>query len=123
MRVSVMVLGDPAVSSAWQVALCMLEAAHKRGFDLDTLFFFFFFPYTALNQNIHLHIYSRWSQLQVRTGLNCLICKTALSRLGAVESVPEPFRLGGLVDWLAACERSDRVLRLGGLRPFGPFKA
>ena len=123
MRVSVMVLGDPAVSSAWQLALRMLEMAHQRGNLLDTVFLYHTGTYAALNQNLDLSIYQRWSHLHTNAGLSCVVCKTALSRMGIPWELHAPFRPGGLADWLAACERSDRVLRFGTLRSLvGPAK-
>lgn len=117
MRLSVMVLGDPAESSASRLALSVLEAALAAGAAIDTAFLYHKGAYVALNRSAHDDEWRRWQQLASAGGLNCVVCRTAwISAMGAgAGEVPTPFRLGGLVDWLSACERSDRVLRFGSL--------
>lgn len=112
-----MVLGDPADSSALQVAARMLEIAAKSGVTLDTLFLYHKGAYAALNQRADPPLMVRLQRLCAENGMACVVCRTALARFGVVRNpLSAPFRLGGLVDWLSACERSDRVLRLGSMR-------
>lgn len=113
-----MVLGGPADSSAPRVALRMLEVAQTAGYALDTVFLYHNGAYAALNPHNEFGELRRWSQLADASGIDCVVCRTALARIaGAVGGAPAvPFRLGGLTDWLQACERSDRVLRFGSLR-------
>ena len=113
-----MVLGGPADSSAPRVALRMLEVAQAAGHALDTLFLYHKGAYAALNPPADDRELCRWSRLAGASGIQCIVCRTALARIsaGTLTDLAPPFRLGGLVDWLAASERSDRVLRLGSLR-------
>lgn len=117
MRVSVMVLGAPAESSASRLALAVLEAAWAAGAELDTVFLYHKGTYAALNRAEQNGEWRRWSQLASAAGLRCVVCRTAwLSQMGAAATeIDPPFRLGGLADWLGACERSDKVLRFGSL--------
>lgn len=109
MRVSVMVLGDPARSSAPRLALRMLEVARAAGHDLDTAFLYHKGAYAALN----LADQARWIALAER-GLRCLVCRSAWEACAAADAVPAaPFVPGGLVDWVQAVERGGRVLRFG----------
>lgn len=112
-----MVLGGPADSTAPRVALRMLELAQAAGHALDTLFLYHKGAYAALNPHVDSGELDRWSQLTAVSGLQCVVCRTALVRVsaGAAAAPVAPFRLGGLPEWLAACERSDRVLRFGSL--------
>ena len=112
MRVSVMVLGNPAHSSAERVALRLLELAHADGHALDTLFLYHNGTYAALNP---AGPDAGWQRMVRETGLQCVVCRTAWERSGVAGVPPAPFRLGGLADWVAAVERSERVLRLGTL--------
>lgn len=112
-----MVLGDPAYSSASAVALRVLELASATGHSLETAFLYHKGAYAALNSDADQHVRGRWLRLAEQFGLDCVVCSSALTRITGAE-VPQltaPFRLGGLTDWLAACERSDRVLRFGSL--------
>jgi sulfur relay (sulfurtransferase) complex TusBCD TusD component (DsrE family) len=119
MRLSVMVLGDPAISSAPRVALRMLEVAQVAGHVLDTLFLYHKGAYAALNPHHESAELRRWSWLAETGGLRCVVCRTAWATIeGAKADAPAPpFVLGGLPDWLLACERSDRVMRFGSLLP------
>ena len=92
----------------------MLEVAQAAGHALDTLFLYHKGAYAALNPPAVDRELCRWSRLAESSGIQCIVCRTALA--GTLTDLAPPFRLGGLVDWLAACERSDRVLRLGSLR-------
>lgn len=118
MRLSVMVLGGPADSSAPRVALRMLEVAQAAGHALDMLFLYHKGAYAALNPNNESGELRRWSWLANTSGLRCVVCRTAWANVqGPHPQAPAPpFELGGLPDWLLACERSDRVMRLGSLR-------
>lgn len=118
MRFSVMVLGGPADSSAPRVALRLLEVAAAAGHALDTLFLYHKGAYVVLNPRNQGGELRRWSQLAAVSGLQCVVCRTALAKIDRYgDGGPAaPFRLGGLTDWLQACERSDRVLRFGSLR-------
>jgi len=71
--------------------------------------------YAALNRHADPVDLGRWSELAAASGLDCVVCRTALARIDmlAPAELAPPFRLGGLADWLLAHERSDRVLRLG----------
>jgi tRNA 2-thiouridine synthesizing protein D len=117
MRLSMMLLGSPADSSAPRVALRMLEVAQAAGHVLDTLFLYHKGAYAALNRHADPADLERWSELTVASGLDCLVCRSALARIDTLTGaeLAPPFRLGGLADWLLACERSDRVLRLGSV--------
>lgn len=106
-----MVLGNPALSSAERVALRALELALADGHALDTAFLYHNGTYAALNPTASLG----WRRLAVGAGLACVVCRTAWERFGGEGDPPAPFRLGGLADWVAAMERSDRVLRFGTL--------
>ncbi len=108
-----MVLGNPAHSSAERVALRALELAHADGHALDTAFLYHNGTYAALNPAGQAH--PDWQRLASGAGLVCVVCRTAWERLGGNGDPPAPFRLGGLADWVAAVERSDRVLRFGTL--------
>ena len=112
-----MVLGDPAESSAARLALVVLEAAWTAGAVLDTLFLYHKGAYAALNRSFQADEWRRWSQLASTTGLRCMVCRTAWISLpgAAVDPLSSPFQLGGLADWLLACDRSDKVLRFGSL--------
>ena len=112
-----MVLGDPAESSAARLALVVLEAAWTAGAVLDTLFLYHNGAYAALNRRLPDDEWRRWSQLAIASGLRCVVCRTAwISQMGAAaDSLSSPFQLGGLADWLLACDRSDKVLRFGSL--------
>jgi sulfur relay (sulfurtransferase) complex TusBCD TusD component (DsrE family) len=98
----------------------MLEVAQAAGHALDTLFLYHNGAYAALNRCSDPDDLRRWSHLALAGGLDCVVCRTAFARIDAsAGAVPAaPFRSGGLPDWLLACERSDRVLRLGSLRAF-----
>lgn len=112
-----MVLGDPALSSASAVALRVLEVAGAAGHRLETAFLYHKGAYAALNSGVDPAVRARWLRLAEQSGLTCIVCSTALTRITGQE-VPQlaaPFRRGGLADWLTACERSDRVLRFGSL--------
>ena len=117
MRLSVMVLGDPANSQALRLAARMLEIAAESGATLDTLFLYHKGAYAALNPHPSSPLIRQLAELGASTGLECVVCRTALTRAGA-EGQPllAPFRLGGLADWLGAVERADRVLRFGDPR-------
>jgi sulfur relay (sulfurtransferase) complex TusBCD TusD component (DsrE family) len=117
MRLSVMVLGDPANSQALRLAARMLEIAGEAGATLDTLFLYHKGAYAALNPHAADPLIERLGVLASSTGLDCVVCRTALARAG-VEGQPlsAPFRLGGLTDWLGAFERADRVLHFGNPR-------
>lgn len=109
-----MVLGDPVDSSALRVAARMLEVAGNSGATLDTLFLYHKGAYAALNRCADPPLMAHLQRLCAENGLVCVVCRTALARFGfGRDPLSAPFRLGGLVDWLSACERSDRVLRLG----------
>lgn len=109
MRVSVMVLGDPVRSRAPDFAVRVLEAALAAGHTLDTAFFYHTGAYAALNP---AGLGPRWLRL-AEVGLRCVVCRSAWEALGEPQAPTEPFTLGGLVDWLAAAERSERLLRFG----------
>jgi sulfur relay (sulfurtransferase) complex TusBCD TusD component (DsrE family) len=117
MRLSVMVLGGPADSSAPRVALRILEVAQSAGHVLDTLFLYHKGAYVALNPHNDSGELSRWSRLAGASGLRCIVCRTAWATLAGTkpDAPARPFLLGGLPDWLQACERSDRVMRFGSL--------
>jgi sulfur relay (sulfurtransferase) complex TusBCD TusD component (DsrE family) len=118
MRLSVMVLADPIASSALRVALGILESARNRGHALDTLFLYHKAAYVAVNPVLHGAAIARCTELAAGSGLKCVVCRTALLRQGCpatADGLLAPFRLGGLPDWMAAWERSDRALRFGGL--------
>lgn len=115
MRLSVMVLGDPAESSAVRLAQAMLEAAAAAGATLDTLFLYHKGAYAALNCRVQTDEWRRWTQLASTTGLRCVVCASAWTREIGVGAPEQPFVLGGLADWVGACERSDQVLRFGSL--------
>jgi sulfur relay (sulfurtransferase) complex TusBCD TusD component (DsrE family) len=117
MRLSVMVLGGPADSSAPRVALRMLEVAQVAGHVLDTVFLYHKGAYAALNPHNESGELRRWSGLADTSGLRCVVCRTAWANVeGAQARAPAlPFVLGSLPDWLLACERSDRVMRFGTL--------
>jgi sulfur relay (sulfurtransferase) complex TusBCD TusD component (DsrE family) len=119
MRLSVMVLGGPADSSAPRVALRMLEVAQVAGHVLDTLFLYHKGAYAALNPHNESGELRRWSWLADNSGLRCVVCRTAWANVEGVKAaaLAPPFVLGGLPDWLLACDRSDRVIRLGSLLP------
>lgn len=108
-----MVLGNPAHSSAERLALRALELARADGHALDTLFLYHNGTYAALNPAGPVR--AGWRRMVRETGLDCLVCRTAWERCGGEGTPPAPFRLGGLADWVAAVERSDRVLRFGTL--------
>ncbi len=112
-----MVLGDPANSQALRLAARMLEIAGESGATLDTLFLYHKGAYAALNPHQDSPLIRQLAALVTSTGLDCVVCRTALARAGA-EGLPllAPFRLGGLADWLGAVERADRVLRFGAPR-------
>lgn len=112
-----MVLGDPANSQALRLAARMLEIAGEAGATLDTLFLYHKGAYAALNPHSANPLIGQLRALVASTGLDCVVCRTALARAG-IESQPlsAPFRLGGLADWLGAVERADRVLRFGNPR-------
>lgn len=112
-----MVLGDPAESTASRLALSVLDAAWTQGAVLDTVFLYHKGAYAALNCRSTIDEWRRWSQL-ASTGMRCVVCQTAwITLIGADASGPAaPFQLGGLADWLGACDRSDKVLRFGSLR-------
>lgn len=112
-----MVLGDPADSDALRIAMRMLEIADETGTTLDTLFLYHKGAYAALNWRAELGRAPMLQALAARSGLRCLVCRTALTRMGMdKETLMAPYQRGGLADWLAACERSDRVLRFGDAR-------
>lgn len=108
-----MVLGNPARSSAARVAVRVLDLARAHGHALDTLFLYHNGTYAALNPGFPAP--SVWQRLASDGGLQCVVCRTAWQRCGGASAPPAPFRLGGLADWIAAVERSDRVLRFGTL--------
>lgn len=108
-----MVLGNPARSSAARVAVRVLELARAHGHALDTLFLYHNGTYAALNPDFPA--VSDWQRLARESGLHCIVCRTAWERCGGTGAPPAPFRLGGLADWVAAVERSERVLRFGTL--------
>ncbi|MCC6593278.1 MAG: DsrE family protein [Xanthomonadales bacterium] len=109
MRVSVMVLGDPAHSSAPRLALRALEMARLAGCVPDTAFLYHSGAYAALN----LVDAARWRAL-ADAGLRGLVCRSAWEERAPAGSVPAaPFVAASLVDWLQASERSGRVLRFG----------
>lgn len=112
-----MVLGDPAESSAARLARVMLEAAWTAGAAVDTVFLYHKGAYAALNCHVQDDEWRRWSQLASAAGLRCVVCRSAwISQMGADAPEPAPpFELGGLADWIGACERSDKVLRFGSL--------
>lgn len=110
-----MVLGDPAESSAVRLAQAMLEAASTAGAALDTVFLYHKGAYAALNCRVHTDEWRRWSQLASAAGLRCVVCASAWTREIGAGAPAHPFVLGGLADWVAACERSDKVLRFGSL--------
>lgn len=113
-----MVLGGPATSSAPRVALHLLEVAHAGGHVLDTFFLYHNGAYMALNQHADRDQLQRLARLAAQSGLDCVACQSALARAAVGGGTAQaPFRPGGLSDWLSACERSDRVLRLGCLAP------
>lgn len=104
-----MVLGDPARSSAQQLALRVLELAHAAGHALDTAFLYHNGTYAALNPAEA----GRWSAL-AGAGLRCLVCRSAWETRAPAGARPAaPFVAGGLADWLDAAARSERVLRFG----------
>ncbi|HWS26548.1 MAG TPA: DsrE family protein [Xanthomonadales bacterium] len=112
-----MVLGDPAESSAVRLALRVLEAAWSAGAVLDTVFLYHKGAYAALNCRASNDEWRRWSHLASAGGLRCVVCQTAwITLVGAkAPDLVAPFQLGGLTDWLGACDRSDKVLRFGSL--------
>lgn len=116
MRVSIMLLSDPATSDHDRQALTFLRAAQARGHALDMAFFYHNGALAALNSTMEMR--RDWIELCQSSGLRCVVCRTALSRAGHnVDSLPAPFELGGLREWIAAQECSDRVLSFGLCRP------
>ena len=111
-----MVLSDPGITRAGTLALRLLSMAQHQGYQLDTAFFYHNGAYAAVNPRAAAQRAS-WTQLSRASGLMCIVCQTALARIGASSTtLPQAWRLGGLGDWLAACERSDRVLQFGSFR-------
>lgn len=109
MRVSILLLSNPALTRSGELAVRFLEAANAAGMLLDTAFFYHSAAHAGLNADAPRQ--ARWSKLADSAGLQCVVCRTALARAGCADlSCVDPFRLGGLADWLAACDRSDRVL-------------
>ena len=112
MRFSVMVLSDPRTSRASNLALRALESAHLLGHSLDSAFFYHKAAYIAVNPNQRAD-YARWCDLVSRSDLRCLVCRAAASREKLELGECTPWVMAGLADWLAAVERSDRVLTFG----------
>ncbi len=107
-----MVLSDPRISRASGTALRILESAHALGHTLDTAFFYHKGAYMAVNPSQPAER-ARWTELIHRSGLRCLICRTAAAREGLALDQADPWIAAGLADWISACERSDRVLTFG----------
>lgn len=113
-----MLLSDPAQSDAGRDGLALLLAAHRRGATLDSAFFYHNGAFVALNSAPAEAERAAWARLSEQSGLQLIVCRTALVRSGALPGVAlsAPFRLGGLGDWWQAVRRSDRVWRLGQTR-------
>ncbi len=107
-----MVLSDPECTRAASLALRLMRHAFAQGHELDTAFFYHSGAYMAVNPHSQQQ---EWRELAQQSGLDCLVCSSALARQGFAEhELIAPWRRAGLGEWLAATTRSDRVLRFGG---------
>lgn len=108
-----MLVSNPAQTRSGELALRFLRAAQDAGWTLDTAFFYHSAAHAVLNGSTAA---GGWLELARSSGLRCVLCGSALARAGADPGgeYPAPFVAGGLADWLAASERSQRLLRFGG---------
>lgn len=107
-----MVLSDPRVTRAASLALRLIRQALSQGHRLDTAFFYHSGAYMAVNPHPEQ---PEWRALALHSGLECLVCGSALVRQGLADHpLIDPWRRAGLGEWLAAAMRSDRILRFGG---------
>lgn len=111
MRICAMLSLKSAADLRWQIATDWLEAAQRKGHRVQFVFFYHAAAYAALN--LAEAESRRWQALAQHDDAVLMLCRTGLAQAGLSPSeatLPEPWRLGGLSQYLAAMQAADRVV-------------
>lgn len=127
MRISALLLDDPASGDGGTAALQALGAAHARGDEIFRLFFYSHAVHVA-RAGAHPALVERWTSLACSAGAELIACSSSALRRGVLdeheadaEGVPPTlvpgFRLAGLGQLAEAIVSSDRLLVCGSRQP------
>ncbi len=127
---ALLVSGQPCTDQSSLTALRFCQAALDSGHQIYRVFFF--------NDGVHcanrftrppqdeIAVPKQWTNLQKTFDLDLVVCISSALRRGIVDAkeaaryeldghnLADGFSIGGLGQWVDACQNADRVIRFGG---------